>query len=83
MKAILCAALVAMAVGTISVSTASATPAAGAPIANGANALDGIQQAWYDRWGRWHPNRPRFRPVCRTVRVCNRWGRCTWTRRCY
>ena len=86
MKAILCAGLVALAFGTISVSTASAAPASGVPLANAAGGLDGIQQVWYDRYGRWHPNRRRAYvrpPVCRTVRVCNSWGHCRWTRRCY
>jgi hypothetical protein len=89
MKALLCAALVAMAIGTIGLSSASAAPASGAPLANAAGTLDGIQQVWYDRYGRWHPNRPRayyvprpFIPRCRTVRVCSYRG-CYWTRRCY
>jgi len=89
MKALLCAALVAMAIGTIASTSASAAPASGAPLANAAGTADGLQQVWYDRYGRWHPNRPRayfvprpILPVCRSVRVCN-WRGCFWTRRCY
>jgi len=85
MKVFMCAAVVAMAIGTIGVSNASAAPASGAPIAGAAGTLDGIQQAWYDRYGRWHRNRRHYvrPPVCRTVRVCDHWGHCRWTRRCY
>jgi hypothetical protein len=70
---------------------ASAAPAAGAAIAQAAGKLDNIEHVWFDRFGRWHPNRPFVRaplyvapvlPVCRTVQVCNRWGRCWWRRRC-
>lgn len=88
MKALLCAGLVAMAIGTIGLSSASAAPASGAPLVNAAGAIDGVQQVWYDRFGRWHPNRPRMfvprgvGPVCRSVRVCD-WRGCYWTRRCY
>lgn len=90
MKALLGAALVAMAIGTIGLSSASAAPASGAPLANAAGGtLDGMQHVWYDRYGRWHPNRPRAYyvprhvvPLCRTVRICN-WRGCYWTRRCY
>ncbi len=89
MKTLLCAALVAaLATGTIGLSSATAAPASAAPLAGAAASIDGIQQAWYDRYGRWHRSRPRYvpryvrPPVCRSVRVCNPWG-CHWTRRCY
>jgi hypothetical protein len=89
MKALLGAVLVATAVGMIGMTGASAAPASGAPLATAAGALDGLQQVWYDRYGRWHPNRPRayyvprpIVPVCRSVRICN-WRGCYWTRRCY
>jgi hypothetical protein len=89
MKALICAALVVAAIGTIAGSSATAAPASGTPLAAATGGLDGVQQVWYDRYGRWHPSRPRTYyvprpvvPVCRSVRVCN-WRGCYWTRRCY
>lgn len=87
MKALLCAGLVAMTIGTIDLTSASAAPASGSPLVNAAGTLDGVQQVWYDRFGRWHPNRPRVFmprrvvPMCRSVRICD-WRGCYWTRRC-
>jgi hypothetical protein len=89
MKALMSAVLIATAIGIIGASGAAAAPASGAAIAGAAGTIDGLQQVWYDRYGRWHPNRPRAYyvprpvvPVCRSVRVCN-WRGCYWTRRCY
>jgi hypothetical protein len=78
----------------MAMSAASAAPMSGAPIAQSAASLDQIEQVWYDRFGRWHPNRrtlgvaplyvvPRvFVPVCRSVWVCGPRGHCWWQRRC-
>ncbi|HEY4775041.1 MAG TPA: hypothetical protein VIH40_09495 [Xanthobacteraceae bacterium] len=95
MKALLTAALVALSVGLIDPSTAVAAPASGTALAQVAAAADGLTLAWWDRYGRWHPDRRVVRrpymavppyvvvPRCRTVRVCNAFGRCWWQRRCY
>ena len=84
MKAIVLAVLVAMIVAMIGFSPSSAAPASGASIAQAAGETSGVQQVWWDRFGRWHPNRRVFipGPICRTVRVCGRF-RCGWVRRCY
>ncbi len=89
MKALILAVLVAMTVGLFGATPSSAAPASGAPLAQAAGDITGVQQVWYDRYGRWHPNRrvmrpaPFYRrgPVCRTVRVCGPY-RCSWVRRC-
>jgi hypothetical protein len=72
----------------------SAAPTAGAPIAQSAEAANDLLQVWYDRYGRWHPNRRVYvappvyvvppvvvAPICRSVRVCDLRG-CFWRRRC-
>jgi hypothetical protein len=83
MKALILAGLVAVTVGAFSVSTASAAPASGAPLAQAAGETNGVQQVWYDRFGRWHPNGGYRRgPVCRTVRTCGPRG-CFVRRRCF
>jgi hypothetical protein len=89
MKALIFAVLVAMTVGFFGATESQAAPASGAPLAQAAGETSGVQQVWYDRFGRWHPNRPVYRapmlrrgPACRTVRVCGPY-RCTWQRRCY
>jgi len=89
MKTLILATLVAMTVGLFGATPSSAAPASGAPLAAAAGEIGGATQVWYDRYGRWHPNRPRayfvprpILPVCRSVRVCN-WRGCFWTRRCY
>jgi len=76
-------------IGLVGMPNVSAAPASGAAIGAAATAIGGVQPVWWDRFGRWHPNRrayvgpPVFAPACRSVRVCGRWGRCWWTRRCY
>lgn len=83
MKTLILTILVAMTVGILGATPSSATPASGAPLAQAAGETSGVTQVWYDRYGRWHPNRRVYRgPVCRSVRVCGPWG-CTWKRRCY
>ena len=88
MKALLIALLALISIGIVGVRDVSAAPANGAGINAAAATIGGVQPVWWDRFGRWHPNRvyvgpPVFAPACRTVRVCGRWGRCWWTRRCY
>jgi hypothetical protein len=83
MKTLIFATLVAMTVGLLGATPSSAAPASGAPLAAAAGEIGGATQVWYDRYGRWHPNRRVYRgPACRTVRVCGRY-RCSWVRRCY
>ena len=83
MKTLVLAILVATTVGILGATPSSAAPASGAPLAQAAGETTGVQQVWYDRYGRWHPNRRVvIGPACRTVRVCGRY-RCTWVRRCY
>jgi len=84
MKTFILATLFALAVGLLGATPSSAAPASGAPLAAAAGEIGGATQVWYDRFGRWHPNRPAFRraPACRTVRVCGRY-RCSWVRRCF
>jgi hypothetical protein len=84
MKTFVLATLVAMTIGVFGATPSSAAPASGAPLAAAAGEIGGATQVWYDRYGRWHPNRPVYRraPVCRTVRVCGPRG-CYWKRRCY
>ena len=83
MKTLILAILVAITVGILGATPSSAAPVSGAPLAQAAGETSGVQQVWYDRYGRWHPNRRAFRgPACRTVRVCGRY-RCTWVRRCF
>jgi hypothetical protein len=83
MKKIVLGALVATTVGLFGASVASAAPMSGAPIAQPAGETSGVTQVWYDRFGRWHPNRGYRRgPVCRTTRVCGPRG-CFVRRRCF
>jgi hypothetical protein len=88
MKTFVAALLIPIGVGAIAVPHASAAPASPAAIGNAAVSLDGVQQVWWDRWGRWHPNRRYYGPPayvaprCRSVRVCGPRG-CWWQRRCY
>lgn len=56
-------------------SGASAGTANGGAIRGALDAQTLIQQAQYY----YHPRRRH----CRSVRVCNRWGRCWWERRCW
>lgn len=60
MKNFVLALIVALGLGFAASGATVAAPIAGAPIAQAASALSdaGIQQVWYDRYGRWHPNRP-------------------------
>jgi hypothetical protein len=60
MRNIVFAFLIALGLGMAASGSSIAAPISGAPIAQAANTLaaDGIQQVWYDRYGRWHPNRP-------------------------
>ncbi len=89
MKTFLVAALIALGVGLIGAPNASAAPASPAAIADAAAAGNAVQQVWWDRYGRWHPNRRIYRgpafiaPRCAPVRVCNRWGRCWVRTRCF
>jgi len=84
MKKIVLGACVAVAVGLFGGSIASAAPVSGGPIAHAAGEAGSVVQVWYDRYGRWHPNRRAYRrgPVCRTSRVCGPRG-CFVRRRCY
>ena len=84
MKSLVLAVLVAMTLGILSATPSSAAPASGAPLAAAAGEASGVTQVWYDRYGRWHPNRPVYRrgPACRTVRICGPRG-CYWKRRCF
>jgi hypothetical protein len=88
MKSVALALIVAIGLGLAASSAASAAPASGAPLAAAAGSLDNVDRVWFDRFGRWHPNRrvliaPRLIPACRTVRVCGPRGRCWLERRCY
>jgi hypothetical protein len=84
MRTILFAMFMAAGMG-LSASAVSAAPASPSPIGEAATTMSGVQQVWYDRWGRWHPG-PRWGgprwggprwggPAC--VRRCNPY-RC-WT----
>lgn len=87
MKTLFIALLALAAIGLAGLSEASAAPASGAGIGAATSAIGDLQPVWWDRYGRWHPNRayvgpPRIAPVCRSVRVCGTRG-CYWRRRCY
>jgi len=82
MKKVLIAAFICVGFAFAAASTASAAPANSSAISNGQN-FQGLERVWYDRYGRWHPNRYYYHgPYCRSVRVCNAFH-CWWTRRCY
>jgi hypothetical protein len=89
MKTLIAALLIAFGVGVFAAPHASASPAAPAAIADALAGDASVQHVWYDSRGRWHPSRRVYRPPvyvvprCRTVRVCDRLGRCWWQRRCY
>jgi hypothetical protein len=61
MKRLVFALMLALGLGLAASGNTVAAPIAGAPIAQAASTLsdDGVQQVWYDQWGRWHPNRRR------------------------
>jgi hypothetical protein len=87
MRSIILASVVAAGFGILGATPSLAAPANATPLTQAAGDVTGMQQIWYDRYGRWHPNRPVYRPAyrrpaCRSVRVCGPYG-CTWRRRCY
>ena len=80
MKKIIVGALVAATVGLFGISAASAAPISSAPLSQAIAGNSGIDLVQYHHGWR-HGHRWR-RPVCRTVRVCGRYHRCHWVRRC-
>jgi hypothetical protein len=91
MKHLGLALILAAGLGLAAVSAASAAPMAGGPVSHAAGTLNNVDQVWFDRFGKWHPDRGRMygapvmvAPACRMVQVCNRWGtRCWMKQRCF
>ena len=88
MKALVIALFAMAGIGLAGLSAASAAPASGPGIAAATSEIGHLQPVWWDRYGRWHPNRvyvgppPYYAPACRSVRICGPYG-CYWRRRCY